>query len=763
MSGTECENLINLSLEENCDTGSKTTKNMLKFVNKCISVGKQFFPPLRRENKGNRFEESFLDFEEQQQAEVEDDPFEMMEKEAQLKARQLGKNSFEADVASKLSIHGMSLSSPSCVNNDLKVENTVKLFSSLQLNEPSLSAESPLKFVDDDIMSEEQANSRNAEKLFQADLETLKIPILGELNAVEKRKFIENEGGTIRERASAACNGLNSLNALKAKLKWKSKEIAKNFQTDGNRQSLGTKNRKVSDAMHADLRHPRKHENGRRFTEVVGRQATFVLESPAVQNFSKSSKQTNNLANFRDGYNPFLLLATNASRVTDSDQMPNDRAFDFVTALNANLHSEDPKQPKNTAVSPSHVWNKKRSDLRTSTRVSGLLPYSTNVNKPSDVIFLKPTNMSKVAANGRTKQIEKPLPEQAAIKPAYIPKNVISNSKSGLRQKSVFNEKSIRASMTSLKCTLPIKKIAETSRRSLRPEIAQASLQVKTRRSSQLIVKPTHNKLSIRAKDSSKLTRSPGKNASLKNSSSKELARSLRGDSTLSEHSSIRGPKSNSKHYPSKLPMDERMDEWMRPTSAGPVRPSTDAPLPSRGSMKTNDNIISKSINRMRSRSSTFETVYEVKVKQFLKPEKIRKNSNTVPITSAQALMGVSRLTASVVNKISRKSNNTLASKDVTSKTGSHIGPRTSTIRSTSEFKTKSSLKLKINGKDFNAAAAISAGSSKLTSRMSTGAPNNASTRSNNKTKPNTTAKPLKYRSSMFTTSSCRNKENNRP
>lgn len=776
MSDTECENLINLSLDEDCDTGSTTTKNMLKLVNNCISVGKQFFSPLRRGNEDKRFEENFFNFEEQQQAEVENDPFEMMEKEAQLKARQLDKNSFEGNlllsgfivpmlylpfrlskensstnIVSNLSFHGMSLSSPSCVKNDLKVESTVKFFSSPQFNEPSLSAESPLKFVDDGIMSEEQANSKNAEKLFQADIEMLTIPILGELDAVEKRKFIENEDDTIGERARTICNGLTSLNALKAKLQFKSKEISKISKTDANRRSLGIKNRKVSDALHADVRHPCKRENGKRFTEVIGRQATFVLESPAVHNFSKGSEQTNNIASFRNGYNPFLLLATNASHVVDSNQMTNDKAFDFLPALNANLDSEDPKQPNNISVSPSHILNKKRSDFRTSSRMSGLLPHSTNVNKPSDAIFLKPTNRSKAATNGRTQQIEKSLPEQAAIKPAYISKNVISNS--GLRQKSLLNEKSITASMTSLKCILPMKTIAEKSRRSLRPEIAQSSSQVKTRGSSLLIVKPTHNRLSIRTKDSSKLTRSPGKNAPLKNSSSKELVRSLRGDSTLSKHSSIRGSKSNSKHYSSKLKIDEGMDEWMRPTSAGSVRPSTDASLPSHGSMK-NNNIISNPINRIRSRNSTFEAVYEIQVKQFLKPEKSRKDSNNVPITSAQASMRVSRLTAHVVNKISRKSNNTLESKDVTPKTGSHIGPRTSTIRSTSEFKTKSSLKPKINGKDVNAAAAISAGSSKLTSRLSTGAPN--------RTKPDTTAKPL-YRTSMFGTSSFRNKENNRP
>ncbi|KAL9921729.1 uncharacterized protein ACN427_002636 [Glossina fuscipes fuscipes] len=729
MSDTECENLINLSLDEN-----KKTKNMLKLDNDCIPGGKQFFSPLRRGNKGNRFEENSFDCGEQQQAEVEDDPFEMMAKEAQLMARQLGKNSFEenfsTDIVSKLSFDTMSLSSPPCVNNDLKIESTIKLFSSLQFNESSLSDESPLKFVDDDIMSEEQAKSKNAEKLFEADLEALKIPILGELDVVEKPKFIEKEHNTIRDCANTIYKGLGSLNTLKAKLKIKNKE------TDGKRESLAIKTRKSSDALHVELRHPYKHEKGKRFAEAVERQATFILEPPTVKNFSKDFEQTNNIANFRNGYNPFFLLSTNASSIADSHQTPKGREFDFITALKANLDSEDPKRPKNTSVDrSSHVWNKRRSDFGTSTQVSGLIPYATNNKKSPDVLFLKPTNRSKVATNGRTRKIEKPLPERAAIKPAYVSKNVIHNSKPYLRQTSILNEKST----TSLKCTSPIKTIAKTSHQSLRPDIAQSSLEVKAKKSSNSIDKPMLNRISIKRKVCFKLTTSPGKYESLNNSSSL-LARSLEGDSTLSKHSSVRGPNSNSKLYSSKLAMGERMDEWTKPTSTGSVRPSTDTSLPSLGSAKINDKIVSKPINRIRSRTSTFEAVHEIK-----------------------ASMGVSRLAASIVSKISRKSNDALASKNVTPKTSGHIRPRKSAIRSTSEFNTKSSLKPKINGKDFNAAAVISPEPSKLISRLSTGAPNSTANSSNNKTKSNTTAKPFQRRASTFGPSSSRNKENNCP
>uniref|UniRef100_A0A1B0BGA1 Uncharacterized protein n=1 Tax=Glossina palpalis gambiensis TaxID=67801 RepID=A0A1B0BGA1_9MUSC len=745
MSDTECENLINLSLDEN-----KKTKNMLKLGNDCIPGGKQFFSPLRRGNKDNRFEENSLDCGEQQQAEVEDDPFEMMTKEAQLMARQLGKNSFEGnlllsgfivpklhlpfhlpkenfstDIVSKLSFDTMSLSSPPRVNNDLKIESTIKLFSSLQFNESSLSDESPLKFVDDDIMSEEQAKSKNAEKLFEADLEALKIPILGELDVVEKPKFIEKEHNTIRDCANTIYKGLGSLNTLKAKLKIKNKEI------DGKRESLAIKTRKSSDALHVELRHPYKHEKGKRFAEVVERQATFILEPPTVQNFSKDFEQTNNIANFRNGYNPFFLLGTNASSIADSHQTPKGMEFDFITALKANLDSEDPKRPKNTSVDrSSHVWNKRHSDFGTCTQVSGLIPYATNNSKSPDVLFLKPTNRSKVATNGRTRKIEKPLPERAAIKPAYVSKNVIHNAKPYLRRTSILNEKST----TSLKCTSPIKTIAKTSHQSFRPDIAQSSLEVKAKKSSNSIDKPMLNRISIKRKVCFKLTTSPGKNESLNNSSSL-LARSLGGDSTLSKHSSVRGPNSNSKLYSSKLAMGERMDEWTKPTSTGSVRPSTDTSLPSLGSVKINDKIVSKPIN----------------------------HSNTVPVTSAQASMGVSRLAASVVSKISRKSNDTLASKNVTPKTSGHIRPRKSAIRSTSEFKTKSSLKPKINGKDFNAAAVISPEPSKLISRLSTDAQNSTANSSNNKTKSNTTAKPFQRRASMFGPSSSRNKENNCP
>lgn len=107
------------------------------------------------------------------------------------------------------------------------------LMKSTFLCEYSLAAESPLKFVDDDIMSEEPPPSLEAEKNFEADLEMLKIPMLSELQS----PLTQNMSPVLGDKSDVSDHENNTpinkskildLEAIKTRLKARKEETINN-------------------------------------------------------------------------------------------------------------------------------------------------------------------------------------------------------------------------------------------------------------------------------------------------------------------------------------------------------------------------------------------------------------------------------------------------------------------------------------------------------------------------------------------------------
>lgn len=119
------------------------------------------------------------------------------------------------------------------------------LMKSTFLCEYSLAAESPLKFVDDDIMSEEPPPSLDAEKNFEADLEMLKIPMLSELQS----PLTQNMSPVLGEKSDVSDHENNTpinkskildLEAIKTRLKARREETNNNNDNNSHQQDINS-------------------------------------------------------------------------------------------------------------------------------------------------------------------------------------------------------------------------------------------------------------------------------------------------------------------------------------------------------------------------------------------------------------------------------------------------------------------------------------------------------------------------------------------
>ncbi|KAL9880117.1 uncharacterized protein ACN2A1_011735 isoform 1-T1 [Glossina fuscipes fuscipes] len=300
MCDKNCENLIDLSLED--EKGNSETQRLVIVEKDVVAEVKDtknpfdvvFASPLSFED-GRLGNDPFDDI--LRQADERNDPFEMLEREARLKAKQLIKHppvegnlvfldnmysKVDPPINSEIESPSMALSEilfpenvacgSSSVDSDSATgssaetsENTklkktseyrkrllkstlskamcnspvtkklsldeqellgtptsFNLSKSSQFGEPLLSAESPLKLIDDDIISDEPGKRMNAEQLFEADLEMLKIPILDELPSLEKENVDKIDDLIDTDMVNAkGFNGLPDLEAIKEKLKIK--------------------------------------------------------------------------------------------------------------------------------------------------------------------------------------------------------------------------------------------------------------------------------------------------------------------------------------------------------------------------------------------------------------------------------------------------------------------------------------------------------------------------------------------------------------
>lgn len=145
----------------------------------------------------------------------------------------------------KLSLSNAAYNSPVSHKNSLDCDDlfgtpTSSMFSkAAEFGEHLLAAESPLKLIEDDIMSEEPPNFSDSEKNFEADLEMLKIPILNELSspavALEEPLNTPNQNKSTNLNISPAVSmstTLSNLEAIKAKLKAKREETNNNHQLE---------------------------------------------------------------------------------------------------------------------------------------------------------------------------------------------------------------------------------------------------------------------------------------------------------------------------------------------------------------------------------------------------------------------------------------------------------------------------------------------------------------------------------------------------
>uniref|UniRef100_A0A1B0AJ02 Uncharacterized protein n=1 Tax=Glossina pallidipes TaxID=7398 RepID=A0A1B0AJ02_GLOPL len=298
MCDIDCENLIDLSLED--EKGNSETQSFAIVAKEVAAEDKVtknpfdvlFASPLSFED-GRHGNDPFDDM--LKQADAQNDPFEMLEREARLKAKQLikhppvegnlmfldnmsskadpainsetespsialseillsdnvvcGSSSIDSDSATGSSAETSestklkksseyrkrllksTLSKAMCnspVTKKLSLDEqellgtptSFSLSKSSQFGEPLLSAESPLKLIDDDIISDEPGKRMNAEQLFEADLEMLKIPILDELPPLEKGNADKIDNITDADMDGAkGLNGLPDLEAIKEKLK----------------------------------------------------------------------------------------------------------------------------------------------------------------------------------------------------------------------------------------------------------------------------------------------------------------------------------------------------------------------------------------------------------------------------------------------------------------------------------------------------------------------------------------------------------------
>ncbi|XP_073832100.1 uncharacterized protein [Musca autumnalis] len=321
MCDIDCANLIDLSLEENTNTPSpdKTDQNVLtpsdNASHNLSSVGLMHFISPPRTDKRPSLDNNPFDHIEKL-AECKDDPFEIVEREACLKAKLSSKtpsvevklgnllslsdenlllcgttetdealnrnklkefdlesesppvtmldrfnsgtdtdstpgDSAEMSSASKmkktmeyrkrllkLSVTNAAFNSPISRRNSMDDTNAMGTPVSSSLNktpflcEYSLAAESPLKFVDDDIMSEEPPALIDAEKNFEADLEMLKIPMLSELQSPVTHSMSPPTAAadTSDKNISAGKSSPRlDLEAIKSKLKSKREETYNNI------------------------------------------------------------------------------------------------------------------------------------------------------------------------------------------------------------------------------------------------------------------------------------------------------------------------------------------------------------------------------------------------------------------------------------------------------------------------------------------------------------------------------------------------------
>ncbi|XP_065364487.1 M-phase inducer phosphatase [Calliphora vicina] len=143
----------------------------------------------------------------------------------------------------KLSISNAAFSSPMGRKSSLEFEDSMgtpvssTLSRAAEFGEHLLSAESPLKLVDedDDLLTQEQHDFIDSEKIFEADLEMLKIPILNELPspAVEQTSInMTPNSPNVVNSATSFENALPKLEAIKAKLKAKREEVNNNHQLE---------------------------------------------------------------------------------------------------------------------------------------------------------------------------------------------------------------------------------------------------------------------------------------------------------------------------------------------------------------------------------------------------------------------------------------------------------------------------------------------------------------------------------------------------
>uniref|UniRef100_A0A1B0FM47 Uncharacterized protein n=1 Tax=Glossina morsitans morsitans TaxID=37546 RepID=A0A1B0FM47_GLOMM len=298
MCDINCENLIDLSLED--EKGNSETQSFAIVVKEVAAEDKVtknpfdvvFASPLSFED-GRHGNDPFDDM--LKQADEQNDPFEMLEREARLKAKQLIKHPpvegnllfldnmySEADppintetespsialsdklLSDNVACGSSSIDSDSATGSSAETSESAKLkksseyrkrllkstlskamcnspvtkklsldeqellgtptsfnlSKSSQFGEPLLSAESPLKLIDDDIISDEPGKRMNAEQLFEADLEMLKIPILDELPSLEKANADKIDNIIDADMDSAkGLNGLPDLETIKEKLK----------------------------------------------------------------------------------------------------------------------------------------------------------------------------------------------------------------------------------------------------------------------------------------------------------------------------------------------------------------------------------------------------------------------------------------------------------------------------------------------------------------------------------------------------------------
>ncbi|XP_023297235.2 uncharacterized protein LOC111679866 [Lucilia cuprina] len=142
----------------------------------------------------------------------------------------------------KLSISNAAFSSPVARKPSLEFEDILgtpvssMLSRAAEFGEHMLSSESPLKLVEDeDIISQEPPNFIDSEKIFEADLEMLKIPILNELPSPAVEPISINTTPItpdVVKSANTFEKALPNLEAIKAKLKAKRDEINNNQQQE---------------------------------------------------------------------------------------------------------------------------------------------------------------------------------------------------------------------------------------------------------------------------------------------------------------------------------------------------------------------------------------------------------------------------------------------------------------------------------------------------------------------------------------------------